>query len=70
VGGGGWYKQEGTTEHAPCKERGDGAHRGGGAAAARRIPGGDDVRAILARGGRAAELTDERGWRRLLGNFR
>jgi hypothetical protein len=43
VGGGGWYKQEGTTEHAPCKERGDGAHRGGGAAAARRILGGDDA---------------------------
>jgi hypothetical protein len=31
VGGGGRHKQEGTTEHAPCKERGDGSHRGGAA---------------------------------------
>jgi hypothetical protein len=29
VGGGGRHKQEGTTEHAQTKERGDGSHRGG-----------------------------------------
>jgi hypothetical protein len=29
VGGGGRHKQEGTTEHASGKERGDGSHRGG-----------------------------------------
>jgi hypothetical protein len=34
VGGGGRHKQEGTMEHAPGKERGDGSHRGGGGGAA------------------------------------
>jgi hypothetical protein len=43
VGGGGWHEQEGTTEHAPCKERGDGAHRGGRAVTALWVSGGDDA---------------------------
>jgi hypothetical protein len=40
VGGGGRHKQEGTTEHAPGKERGYGSHRGGAAPSRWRRRGG------------------------------
>jgi hypothetical protein len=40
VGGGGRHKLEGTTEHALCKERGYGAHRGGAAPSRWRSSGG------------------------------
>jgi hypothetical protein len=40
VGGGGRHKQEGTTEHASGKERGDGSHRGGAAPSRWRRRGG------------------------------
>jgi hypothetical protein len=49
VGGGGRHKQEGTTKHAPCKERVIGLievawhRRAGGAAAARRVSDCDDA---------------------------
>jgi hypothetical protein len=39
-----WLAQvRGITEHASCKERGDGSHRGGGATAARWVFGSDDA---------------------------
>jgi hypothetical protein len=40
VGGGGRHKQEGTTEHAPGKERGYGSHQGGAAPSRWRRRGG------------------------------
>jgi hypothetical protein len=50
VGGGGRHKQEGTTEHAPRKGRGGGAHRGGAAPLGWRSSGGTkSSRQILAR---------------------